>query len=136
MFVAWAITRSKASRRSLVQRHGQEEMKTSMVMVPKALIHQICLPSTSMHHSDQSKTKCLRFVLQKNPNSSVHWLCLAHEATSTYDKIQSREVISFIILCIYEPMWVFSIIHSSSLEVWTWEVDQSIHLTILKSTES
>ena len=33
-------------------------------------------------------------------------------------------------------MWVSSIIHSSRFEVWTWEVDQSSHLTKLRSTET
>ena len=66
MFVARAITRFKASRRSSVQWHGQEKMKASMVLVPKALIHQICLPSISIHHFDQSKSKGLRLVPQRN----------------------------------------------------------------------
>ena len=47
-------------------------MKASMTMVPKAPIHQICLPSISIHHFDQSKSKGLRFVPQRNPNSYVH----------------------------------------------------------------
>ena len=47
-------------------------MIASMVMVPKALIHQIFLPSISIHHFDQSKSKGLRLVPQGNPNSSVH----------------------------------------------------------------
>ncbi|KAI5384954.1 hypothetical protein KIW84_071807 [Lathyrus oleraceus] len=66
------------------------KMKASMKVVHKALIHHICLPSISVHHFDQSKLKDLRIVSQGNPNSTVHQLCLAHEATSTHDQIQSR----------------------------------------------
>ena len=47
-------------------------MKASMEMVPKALIHQIFLPSISTHHYHQSKSKGLRLVSQGNPNSFVH----------------------------------------------------------------
>jgi hypothetical protein len=110
-------------------------MRTSMKMVPKAPNHHICLPSISIFQFYQDNPKGLRIVSQGNPNSTVLWLCLAHEATSTYDQIQSREVLSFIILCIYEPIWGPSIIHSSRLEVWPWKVDQSSHLTKLKITE-
>ncbi|KAI5404843.1 hypothetical protein KIW84_051854 [Lathyrus oleraceus] len=65
-------------------------MKAGMAMVPKALIHQICLPSISIHHFDQSKSRGLRFVSQGNPNSSDHQQCLAHEATSAHGQITSR----------------------------------------------
>ena len=112
-----------------------DEVKASMKMVQKGLNHHICLPSISICQFDQDKPKSLRIVSQGNPNSTVHWLCLAHEATSTYDQIKSREVISLIILFIYELMWLSSIIHSSRFEVWPWEVDQSSHLTNLRSTE-
>ena len=88
--------KAKASRRSLVQRHGQEEVKASMVMVPKALIHQICLPITSIHHFDQSKSKGLRFVPQRNPNSSVHHNALLLEQPQPTIKYKQRKVFYFL----------------------------------------
>ena len=89
-FVAWAIIWSKAPRRPLCSKNGQVKVKESMTMVHKAPNHHICLPSISICQFDQDKPKGLRIVSQGNPNSTVHWLCLAHEATSTYDQIQSR----------------------------------------------
>jgi hypothetical protein len=68
-------------------------MKANMAVVPKALIHQICLPSILIHHFDQSKSKGLRFVSQGNLNSSIHQLCLAHEAISTHGQMQEREAL-------------------------------------------
>ena len=75
-----------------MQRYGQVKVIASMVMVPKALIHQICLPSISIHHFDQSESKGLRFVPKGNPNSSDHQQCLAHEATLAHGQIPSMEV--------------------------------------------
>ena len=52
----------------------------------------------------------LRLVSQGNLNSTVHWLCLAHEATSTYDQIQSREFLSsfyaYMSLCEYPQSFI------------------------------
>ena len=115
--------------------YGQMKMKASMTMVHKVPNHHLCLPSISIFQFDQDNPKGLKIVSQGNPNFTVLWLCLAHEATSTYDQIKSRKVLSFTILCIYEPMWGSLIIHSLRLEVWPWKIDQSSHLTRLSTIE-